>query len=173
MNIKDFFDNARCLSLAALCLGAAGSAQALSLAVEHGEIMGLLGVEIQGRLYDVTFADGSFNGLYPAEPSGYGPLAQDAAQALLAASESGALHADPNWKQGLRLHGCASGQSCTILIPDHSLGEAPAASTTHAREVIYSNEQFRSVTAKLWPFDASTDTRHMPDMLFAILTPAR
>ncbi len=45
--------------------------------------------------------------------------------------------------------------------------------TTYAVEVIYSLEKFRSVTSKLWPFDASTDTAHMPDMLYAIVTPAR
>ncbi|SDX71545.1 hypothetical protein SAMN05421783_1713, partial [Thiocapsa roseopersicina] len=38
---------------------------------------------------------------------------------------------------------------------------------------IYSGEKFRSVPSKLWPFDASTDTTHMPDMLYAIITPAR
>lgn len=159
--------------LGALCFGLTCSAQALSLSVEDGEIAGVQGIEIRGERYDLTFADGSFNGIYPAEQDGYGALARDAANALLAASDSGAIGAAPNWKSDLRLRGCAASASCTILIPEHSTGASPSADTTFAVEVIYSQGRFQSVTAKLWPFHAGTDTKHMPDMMYAILTPAR
>lgn len=157
----------------ALFLGAAVTAQAQSFVVDTGVISGVTGVEIQGSLYDVTFADGSFNGVYPPKLSGYGQLARAVAQALLVASESGALPANPGDQPHRQLHGCSSRDSCTVLIPEHSTGAAPSAQTTYAVEVIYSGERFRSVPSKLWPFDASTDTTHMPDMLYAIITPAR
>ncbi|QVL47171.1 MAG: hypothetical protein KFB96_15740 [Thiocapsa sp.] len=157
----------------AMCIGAAGTAQAQSFVVDTGVISGVTGVEIQGSLYDVTFADGSFNSVYPSELSGYGQLARAVAQALLVASESGALPANPGGVRNRQLHGCRSRDSCTVLIPEHSTGAAPSAQTTYAVEVIYSGERFRSVPSKLWPFDASTDTVHMPDMLYAIITPAR
>ncbi|MBK1722576.1 hypothetical protein [Thiocystis violacea] len=173
MRIKRMLESGRGLAIAALCIGAAGSSHALSLTVDGGEITGVGGIEIQGKMYDVAFADGAFNALYPAELSGYGQLAQDVAQALLSASDSGTLKAAPKWQPGLRLRGCSSQTSCTILIPEQSTGAAPVAQTTYAREVIYADAQFRSVTAKLWPFDASTDTKQMPDMMYAIITPAR
>ena len=152
---------------------AASSAQAFSLTVENGEITAVLGIEIQGRPYDITFTDGAFNAVYPTQLEGYGQLAQDAAQALLAASRAGAFQAAPNGQRGLRLRGCSAATSCTILIPEHSDGAAPAAQTTYAREVIYADHQFQSITAKLWPFDASADTTQMPDMMYAVLSPAR
>lgn len=173
MNIRHFLRHRFFPTLAALCIAVASSAQALSLAVENGEITAVLGIEIQGERYDVTFTDGTFNAIYPAQLNGYGQLAHEAAKALLAASRSGALQAAPNWQRGLRLRGCGSGVSCTILIPEHSDGSAPVAQTTYAREAIYADQQFRSVTAKLWPFDASTDTRPIPDMMYAIIAPAR
>ncbi|NEX23378.1 hypothetical protein G3480_24310 [Thiorhodococcus mannitoliphagus] len=173
MQIRDLKKQLLRPAILVLCIGAACSAHALSLVVDGGEIAGVLAVEIQGQSYDVTFTDGSFNDAYPAGLNGYGPLARDVAAALLAASEDGAISADPKWQPGLQLRGCEGDGSCTILIPDHSGGEAPVAQITFAVEVIYSMGQFRSVTPKLWPFDASTDTKHMPDMLFAIITPAR
>ncbi|MFB1490495.1 MAG: hypothetical protein AADX96_09780 [Thiocapsa sp. C3-sup] len=156
----------------ALYIGAAGTAHAQSFAVDNGVISGVTGIEIQGNLYEVTFADGSFNGVYPSALSGYGGLARAVAQALLVASESGALPANPGGQRNRQLHGCSSRESCTVLIPEHSTGAAPSAQTIYAVEVIYSGELFRSVPSKLWPFDASTDTTHMPDMLYAIITPA-
>jgi hypothetical protein len=170
--IKRIVDHGFRPGMMALCLATAVSAHAQSFAVDDGVISGVTGIEIQGSRYDVTFADGSFNGVYPAQLSGYGQLAQEVAQALLVASESGALTANPGEQQNLQLHGCSSPESCTVLIPEHS-GPATSDQTTYAVEVIYSRERFRSVTSKLWPFDASTDTVHMPDMLYAIITPAR
>jgi hypothetical protein len=172
MTIKRQLELKRRLAIAALWLAAAGSAEALSLAVDNGEITGVLGLDIQGQAYDVTFVDGAFNVLYPPRLNGYGPLAEDVAHALVAASRNGALEADPGWRQDLRPRGCASGTSCTILIPEHSTGTAPVAQTTHAREVIFSDGRFRSITPTLWPFDASTETKYMPDMLYAIIEPA-
>jgi hypothetical protein len=157
--------------LAVFCLGAASSAQALSLVVEGGEITGVSGLEIQGRHYDVTFRDGSFNALYPAELSGYGSLARTVAQALLAANPS--IQAAPNWRADLRPRGCQSADSCTILIPDHSDAAAPSARMIQAVEAIYTKDRFSTVPEPLWPFDAATDTQYMPDMLYAIITPAR
>lgn len=173
MRIKRGFDHGLRPGMMALCLAAAVSAHAQSFSVDNGVISGVTGIEIQGSRYDVAFADGSFNGVYPAQISGYGQLAQEVAQALLVASESGALTANPGEQRSLQLLGCSSRESCTVLIPEHSTGAAPSAQTTYAVEVIYSREGFRSVTSKLWPFDASTDTLHMPDMLYAIITPAR
>ncbi|MBK1654410.1 hypothetical protein [Allochromatium vinosum] len=156
---------------AALCLGVAGAAQALSLVVEEGEIAGISGLDIQGRLYDVSFRDGAFNAVYPAELSGYGPLARAVAQALLAAGPS--IQAAPDWWADLRPRGCQSADSCTILIPEHSDGAAPNARMTHAVEALYTRDRFSKVPEPLWPFDASTDTQYMPDMLYAIIRPAR
>lgn len=173
MTISPFLQHGLGPALAALCLVVASSAQALSLAVEDGEITAVLGIDVQGQRYDIRFTDGTFNALYPAQLEGYGPLARDAAQALLAASHSGALQAAPNWQPGLRLRGCSASTACTILIPEQSEGAAPATRTIGAREVIYADQQFRSITAKLWPFDASADTHPMPDMLYAIIAPAR
>ncbi|NEX22158.1 hypothetical protein G3480_17920 [Thiorhodococcus mannitoliphagus] len=173
MTLKHRLESARRLVLMALCVAVAGSAEALSLTVENGEITGILGLEIQGRGYNITFVDGTLNAVYPPPLNGYAALTEDAAQALLAASDSGALQADPNWRKDLRPRGCSSEASCTILIPDESEGAAPNARTTHARELIFSEGRFRSVTPKLWPFDASTDTKYMPDMLYAIIERAR
>ncbi|RKT43795.1 hypothetical protein [Thiocapsa rosea] len=173
MQIKRILDHGFRPAIMALYIGAVGPVQAQSFVVENGVISGVRGIEIQGSLYDVTFADGSFNGVYPAQLSGYGPLAQEVAEALLNASESGALRADPGEQRNLQLQGCSSRESCTVLIPEHSTGTSPSAQTTYAVEVIYSLADFRSVTSKLWPFDASTDTALMPDMLYAIITPAR
>ncbi len=173
MTIKRIFDHGFRPAIMAFCIGAAGPVHAQSFVVENGVISGVTGIQIQGSLYDVTFADGSFNGLYPDQLSGYGQLAQEVAEALLNASESGALTADPGEHRNRQLRGCSSRESCTVLIPEHSTGTSPSAQTTYAVEVIYSLEKFRSVTSKLWPFDASTDTAHMPDMLYAIVTPAR
>ncbi|WP_200372609.1 hypothetical protein [Thiocystis violacea] len=170
MNLRHLLQHGFGPALAALCLAVASSAQAFSLAMENGEITAVLGLEVQGQLYDLTFADGAFNAIYPARFEGYGQLAQDAAQALLAASQSGALQAAPNGPRGLMLRGCRSSTSCTLLIPERSNGVTPTAQTIDAREVIYSDQQFRSVTARLWPFDASTDTDRMPDMMYAIMT---
>lgn len=152
-------------------VGGAGSTQALSLVVEDGEIAGVSGLDIQGRLYDVTIRDGSFNAVYPAELSGYGPLARMVAQALLAANPS--IQATPDWRADLRPRGCRSPDSCTILIPEHSDGAAPQARMIHAVEAIYAKDRFSAVPEPLWPFDAATDTQYMPDMLYAIITPAR
>ncbi|NEV64688.1 hypothetical protein [Thiorhodococcus minor] len=173
MTFKPLLKQASGPALGILCFGLVCSAQALSLQVESGEITGVRGIEIQGELYDLTFTDGSFNGIYSADDDGYGQLARGAANALLAASDSGAIGAAANWKEGLKLRGCAASESCTILIPEHSAGAAPSADTTFAVEVIYAQGQFRSVTAKLWPFHAGTDTKHMPDMMYAVLAPAR
>lgn len=170
MNIKHGLKHGLRPALTALCIGAACSAQAISLVVNEGEIMGVSGVNIQGRLYDVTFVDGSFNTLYPAERAGYAHLAREVAQALIGANH--AIQSTPNWRQDLRLHGCTSMDSCTVLIPEHSDGAPPLANMTYAVEVIHSQQQFRSVTDKLWPFHAATDTKNMPDMLYAIITPA-
>jgi hypothetical protein len=171
MNIKPTVSRRLASIFAALCLGAAGSTQALSLVVEDGEITGVSGLDIQGRLYDVTFRDGAFNTVYPAKFSGYGPLARAVAQALLAANPS--IQAAPNWRVDLRPRGCQSADSCTILIPDHSDGAAPSARMTHAVETLYTKDHFSSVPEPLWPFDAATDTQYMPDMLYAIIAPAR
>lgn len=171
MSIKPRVSRRLASIFAALCLGVAGSAQALSLVVEDGEIAGVSGLDIQGRLYDVTFRDGAFNAVYPAELSGYGPLARAVAQALLAANPS--IQAAPGRRADLRPRGCQSVDSCTILIPEHSDGAAPNARMTHAVEVIYTKDRFSKVPEPLWPFDAATDTQYMPDMLYAIITPAR
>lgn len=60
-----------------------------------------------------------------------------------------------------------------ILIQEHSDGAAPQARMIHAVEVIYAKDRFSAVPEPLWPFDAATDTQYMPDMLYAIITPAR
>lgn len=172
MTIKHTFQRQFALIMAALCMVLAAPAQALSLAVENGEITGILDIEIKGQRYDITFVDGAFNAIYPVQFSGYGQLAQDAALALLAASDNGTLQAAANWRADLMLHGC-SGTACTLLIPEQADGAAPAAHMINAREVIESERLFRSVPAKLWPFAASADTQQMPDMLYAIITPAR
>ncbi|EGV19295.1 hypothetical protein [Thiocapsa marina] len=173
MTIKRCADHGFLPGMVALCLAAAvSSAHAQSFNLDNGVIRAVTGIEIQGSLYDVTFADGAFNGVYPARLSGYGPLAQEVARALLVASESGALTANVGEQRSLPLLGCSSRESCTVLIPEHSTGAAPSAQTTYAVEVIYSRGGFRSVTSELWPFDASTDTLYMPDMLYAIITPA-
>ena len=145
----------------------------MSLVVDAGEITGVQDLNVQGRLYDVTFVDGAFNTTYPAGFSGYGPVALQVTRALHAASQGGAFQADPNWRADARPRGCASSQSCTILVPENGVGTAPEARTTLARELIHAQGQVRAVTEKLWPFDASTDTQYMPDMLYAIIEPAR
>ena len=171
MNIKHTVSCRLASVFAALCLGVSGSTQALSLVVEGGEITGISGLDIQGQLYDVTFRDGTFNAVYPAELSGYGPLARSVAQALLVANKS--IQATPDWRADLRPRGCQSADSCTILIPEHSDGKAPNARMTHAVEAIYTKDRFSAVPEPLWPFDAATDTQYMPDMLYAIITPTR
>lgn len=171
MSIKPTVSRRLASVFAALCLGVADSAQALSLVVDNGEITGVSGLDIQGQLYDVTFRDGAFNTVYPAEFSGYGPLARAVAQALLAATQS--IQAVPSWRADLRPRGCRSADSCTVLIPEHSDGTAPNARMTHAVETIHAKDRFSAVPEPLWPFDAATDTQYMPDMLYAIITPAR
>jgi hypothetical protein len=173
MATKRIRDHGFRAGLIALCVGAFGPALAQSFVVESGVISGVTGIEIQGTTYDVTFADGSFNGVYPSDLGGYGTLAREVAQALLVAGASSALPTAPGDLTNRQLHGCSSPDACTVLIPEHSTGAAPSAQTTYAVEVIYSGERFRSVPSKLWPFDASTDTAHMPDMLYAIITPTR
>lgn len=44
---------------------------------------------------------------------------------------------------------------------------------THAVEALYTQDRFSAVPEPLWPFDAATNTQYMPDMLYAIITPAR
>ncbi|MGQ9660537.1 MAG: hypothetical protein ACUVQI_07825 [Thermochromatium sp.] len=171
MSIQPAVSLRRVSIFAALCLGVAGSTQALSPVIEDSEIAGVSGLDIQGRLYDVSFRDGAFNAIYPAEFSGYGPLARAVAQALLAANPS--IQTAPGRRADLRPRGCQSADSCTILIPEHSDGAAPNARMTHAVEAIYAKDRFSKVPEPLWPFDASTDTQYMPDMLYAIITPAR
>ncbi|SDX49416.1 hypothetical protein SAMN05421783_13035 [Thiocapsa roseopersicina] len=139
MTIKRILDHGFRSGMIALYVGAAVMAQAQSFAVDNGVISGVTGVEIQGSPYDVIFADGSFNGVYPSELSGYGQLARKVAQALLVASESGALPANPDGQRNRQLHGCSARESCTVLIPEHSTGASPSAQTTYAVEVIYSH----------------------------------
>ncbi|QGU33612.1 hypothetical protein [Thermochromatium tepidum] len=170
MSIKPRVSRRLASIFAALCIGVTGSAQALSLVVEDGEIAGVSGLDIQGRLYDVTFRDGAFNAIYPSELSGYGPLARALAQALLATKLP--IQAVPGRRTDLRPRGCQSTDSCTILIPEHSDGTAPNARMTHTVEVIYTKDRFSKVPEPLWPFDADTDTQSMPDMLYAVITPA-
>ncbi|MFD2110732.1 hypothetical protein [Thiorhodococcus fuscus] len=162
------FDKILGLTMAAICSGAIGQAQAESLVVDNGEITAVVGVEIQGGLYDLRFVDSSFNGGYPADFAGYGVLACDAVKAIVAASDSGTLQA----RRDLRPRGCASSDACTILIPNHATGSAPSAAMSYACELIHVGGQFRSGDPQ-WPFDPSTDTGYMPDMTYAILTPAR
>ena len=157
-------------ALVALGLATTVTVQALSLEVEQGRLIAVSGLEVQGTRYHVTFADGAFDRLYPAGFTGYGPLAEAVARALLAASDSGALQADPRWRTDLTPRGCLSHAACTILIPEQATGAAPTAATIAARELLSSAARFRSVTATLWPFDAATDTGQMPDLLYAIIT---
>ncbi|WP_094300816.1 hypothetical protein [Imhoffiella purpurea] len=144
------------------------SAEAGSLVVENGEIAGVTGIEIQGNLYDLRFADSSFNAGYPSGFAGYGTLAPEAANSVIAMSESGAL-AD---RRDLKLRGCETRDACTVLVPDHATGAAPSATISYACELIYSAGRFRPGDPQ-WPFDASVDTRYMPDMTYGILTRIR
>lgn len=150
---------------------AASSVNALTLVVADNAITGITGLEIAGQRYDVRFTDGAFNAVYPAAWSGYGPLARQVAQALLAATAT--LQAAPNWNATLRPHGCQSADSCTVLIPEQADAAAPHARMMQAVEAIYSADRFSTVPDPLWPFDAATDTQYMPDMLYAIITPSR
>jgi len=156
------------LAMAVICIGATCQAQAGSLVVDNGEITDVVNVEIRGELYDLKFVDSSFNGGYPANFAGYGALACDAVKAIVAASDSGTLQA----RQDLRPRGCASSDACTILIPNHATGAAPSATMSYACELIHVGGQFRSGDPQ-WPFDPSMDTGYMPDMTYAILTPAQ
>lgn len=152
----------------ALWFGVSGPAQALTPLIADGELRGISGLEIAGRRYEVRFADGSFNTLYPEGFSGYGPLARAAAESLRAAGNA-LTGAPPEGR--LRLAGCRSAHSCTLLIPERAERTAPQARLIHAVEAIYAGDRVRSVPAALWPFDAATDTHSMPDLLYAILTP--